>query len=666
MPKLLFLIITFFTFTLSSYAEDIDNLLNNFKHASDLSYKTKDEAKGNLIIYTRDDLERMQVNTLKDVLKSIRFINYQESRVGQPDLYNADPLVFNSGSVRIYLNNHELYSPLVGSGFAFFGDIGLDFIDHIEVYQGFPSFEFGTEPATIVIRLYSKTSEHHMGSKLKVQGGSYGANSQSVYHTGEIDDISYFAYVSRRDNQRKTIDYKNKELSRDVLMERIFLSLNSENHSFQLHASNMDGNAFMGSFMSVDSNLSSPDSTSLPDDTKVSNTFISAAFESNFQDKTLILNADIMQRKTHLTDIYTSPLAYRPRFNLGSQQQVTSSHQDMDENTYTLGLRKKFETQNNTFTTGIKFRHKRFDISDASLNSYLYTPPSTVSPTPTALNSTPPYKKTDIYSMFAQDQYSIDETQLFTISLMVQHYNNRHTTAQDYDLFQRRAGYVYTEDTWLAKTFISHEEFAPEPYFTVTGSGQYSNVNLKKSSYLSASQELSYNKNDTLSKIVLSYTKARDLHILDHLKLNNSSEDNDIIMASFEETFSFNTKDKLELQAYVVSLSSPFSNSSDSTHGGMIRMLNTYSKLDLFNELIIREKSSAKVKNSHDYSAGLIYHISQDFQLNIKGENLLDNSYEQTYIDQIYQTDKTTIESVDYLIAPVIERRFWLGMELLF
>lgn len=661
MFKVFFSVLIMTVFASSLYSDDIDNLLSDFKQASDLSFKTKDEVIGNLIVYTRDDLERMQANTLKDVLKSMRYLNYQESRLGQPDLFNADPLLFNSSSVRIYLNNHELYSPLVGSGFGFFGDIELDFVDHIEIYQGFPSFDFGTEAATIVVRLYSKTSEHHTGSRLKLQAGSYGANSQSAYNAGEVKGLSYFAYASRRDNQRKETSHDNQKLSRDARTERLYLSLSSQNHSLEIHGSNMNGDAFMGSFISIDSNVSSPDSTSLPDNSEINHKFISAALKSTFQEKSLILTASAMTRETHIRDTYTSPLAYRPYSDGISQLQVNASHQNMNEESYTLGLTKKFETSNNTFTAGAKFRHKRFDLDSSTLDSFIYTPPSTS--TPGSLNDPQPFSTTDIYTLFAQDEYSIDEHQLISLSLMVQHYHNRHTSVDDYHLLQRRIGYVYTKDEWIAKTFVSHEEFAPEPYFTVTDPGQYSNENLKKSSYLSAFQEVAYKTSSTHSKIVFGYTKTKDLPLLDsNFQLQNSTEDVHAFRASVEETISFNQNDKLELQAYVVSIDSPLSDSFKSNHGGMIRMLNTYRTFDVFNELVIREKSSSLVQNAHDYSAGIIYHVTQDLQFNLKGENLFDDGYEQAYINQI---DSSTGQ-IDYLIAPVIQRRIWLGMELLF
>ena len=57
-------------------ASEIDALLEKYKSESELSKKTKNENAGHLIVFTRDDLERMQVETLKDVLKSTRFFRF--------------------------------------------------------------------------------------------------------------------------------------------------------------------------------------------------------------------------------------------------------------------------------------------------------------------------------------------------------------------------------------------------------------------------------------------------------------------------------------------------------------------------------------------------------------------------------------------------------------
>ena len=655
--KNLFLLLIFFPICL--LANDFDSLLQNYKQAAELSNKTKDEAVGNLIVYTRDDIERMQANTLKDILKSMRFFPYEENRIGQSDLINVDPIVNGSGSIRVYLNEHELNSPLLGSGFMIFGDIELDFIDHLEIYQGFPAFDFGTEPATIVIRLYSKTAEHHSGGKIKAQLGTYGSNTLSAYLADESDGLSYLAYASRRENERKNSYYEGQSLLRDSRNERVYLSVKTDQHHFELHGSHTKAGGFIGNILSIDSPFSIPGSSTVPNDSLIRSKYMSASIHSQFQDKTLELTASIMKSTKDSSFQYNPAFSFRPNLVPLGQIHVNSTQGRVLEDSYTLGMTKKWLYDKHTFSTGLKFRHNSFDLTNAS-DLFLFT--GSVIPLPDS-SYEQPYNNTDIYAIFAQDEYALNENQIITLSLMLEHYHNKHTDIEDKTLTQARLGYILTHEAWVAKTFLTHEEFAPEPYQIVTPAALYSNENLDKSTFISILQEVSYQTSQTLTKFILGFNKTKGFPIPDAtLKLQNSSDDLNVILTSIEETISFNQNDKLEIQVYSLSLDNTGSYAYSPTHGGMIRMLNSYHQFDFFNEFIVLEKQSNLSHNSHDFNTGVIYHATNDLQFNLKAENLFQNSAEQDYTTQI---DAIT-QNINYLTEPINDRRIWIGMELLF
>jgi len=581
MYKIVVVLISFFI-TVAS-ADDFDTLLHDYHQASDLSLKTKNEAIGNIIVYTRNDLERMQVNSLKDVLKSMRFFSYRENRLGLPDLINADPVVYNSSTVRIYLNDHELNTPMLGSGISSFGDMELGFIDHLEIYQGFPSFDFGTEPATIVIRLYSKTAEHDTGSSVKAQFGTYGSNILNAYFADEIDDISYYIYASRYDNRRKDVLYDNQNLKRDRRTEQFYLSVASQNHHFEVQASHSKGNLFMGAPVSIDSPLSVPNSSSVPSGTNSNDKFISASLHSRFQEDTLILNASLVKNVNKYNSLYTPSLSFRPSPNPLGQVQLNSMSTEIVEDSYTINLTKKWKTKNNTFSSGVKFRHNYFSQRDLNLDAFLFIVPNVQIPVPLSANQQP-YSSTNIYSAFLNDEYSINDNQIVTLSLMMQEYDNRNTDIKNHTLFQSRFGYIYTNEQWVAKTFITSQEFAPSPYQVVSPSSFYSNTKLDKSDYISIFQEIRYQTEATDSKIVFGYTETNNFVLPgSNLQLENSKNSLSVLLASLEETIHFSQNDKLELQLYVSSLDSSNSQGYISTHGGLIRMLNTINEFDIFN-----------------------------------------------------------------------------------
>ena len=273
-----------------------------------------------------------------------------------------------------------------------------------------------------------------------------------------------------------------------------------------------------------------------------------------------------------------------------------------------------------------------------------------------------PYYSEDVYSLFLQDEYSIDEHQMVTFSLMGQHYHRKHSSVHDQKTFQGRLGYIYTDEHWVAKTFLSHQEFSSEPY--MTASTQYGNPDLDKEAYYSIFQEIGYRTDTTLTKLVLGCGKNEDTPILDadtasptYGKMINSDKDIYGHSAALEQTFFFREKDKLELQISTFFLESPEQNGRDGRHHiGVIRMLNTFGRFDLFNELLIYE-GYANVSNGHDYSAGVIYHATDDLRFNVKGENIFDDGLEWDYM---------VIPPDNSVIVPVIERRFRAGVEYLF
>lgn len=154
-----------------SYASDIENieeLLNTIQKKTDLSSKTKMENGGISFIYTRDDLERMQANYLKDILKSVYPFGYSENKFGLSDPMYLDSLhPFVSSAMRIFIDNQEITTSLYGSGLIVLGDIDIGFIDHIEIYSQNPSYEFSTEPTFVLIKLFQNHIKKMQVEKLQ-------------------------------------------------------------------------------------------------------------------------------------------------------------------------------------------------------------------------------------------------------------------------------------------------------------------------------------------------------------------------------------------------------------------------------------------------------------------------------------------------------------------
>lgn len=619
------ILLIFLIFISLTNAQELDALLDSYAKESELSKKTKDESAGNLIVYTRDDLERMQVESLKDILKSLRLFAYTENRMGQPDILNQDPINYYSSGFRVYLNETELVSGITGSGLILFGDIEMDFIDHVEIYQGFPSFDFGIEPATIVIRLYSKSAEHDEGGRVKTTLSTNGAHKENVYYTNSEDGISYFLYANHTDDKKDSYNYENETLKRDTKTNRFYGSVATDNHTLDFHFMKTKGDALLGTLVG-----------NIPDSTYRENQYINLSTNSNFLDKSLILNFSYAKIDTEYLSKYDSG---KYAFFNGNPNLISSYNPSVDEEIFTTSLKKRWDLESHTVTLGAQYRYKSFDMSDFYIDG-------TLSP------NTQAYNKESIYSIFIQDLITLTDNHLLSLSIMDQEFV-RNSNVDNQNTLQLRFGYIYTNKEWVAKTFISSQEFATDPYMLMK------NQNLEESTYRSILQEVSYATPQTLSKIILGYGNSDNMIIpTGYSSIENSPIKVPLLTAIAEFTYHFSQKDKLELQANYWYIESPEDKNADPTEhiSYVVRMLNSVSDFDIFNELLIHT-GYTDVDNAFDYSLGVKYNLNKDFHINFKGENIFDNS-----LDAYFYTFPPT----DQVIVPSVERRFTFGMEYLF
>lgn len=114
-------VLCLFTVMLLSEEVAMDKLLNQYRIENDLSEQTKQENEGQLTIFTRQDLERMQAYRLSDVLKTIKSFTYQNSVDGTPVMVNYTAQAFDSALVRLSINDHDIASLFYGSAVSVWG-----------------------------------------------------------------------------------------------------------------------------------------------------------------------------------------------------------------------------------------------------------------------------------------------------------------------------------------------------------------------------------------------------------------------------------------------------------------------------------------------------------------------------------------------------------------
>jgi iron complex outermembrane receptor protein len=611
---------------------DIDSLLDNIEKKTDLSSKTKLENGGISLVYTRDELNRMQAKNLNDVLKTAYLFGYAENRYGLPDPYNMGtnhPYV--SSSIRVFVDNQELTTGLYGSGFILYGDMDIGFVDHIEIYSGNPTYEYSTESTFVLIKLYSKKALKDEGSGVSANVGSYGDSFVSLYSSHELEDEwSYFAYASYSNDIRKKYNSFDTELSKDKTTSHAFVSFADDNNRILFDAIVQDRDTFMD--LSMDAT---------PEKADMKCTFLHVGYDGEYDNFSYLISYDMMNIDSNFKDDVTpKPPAYI--FPLESLEVNSESYIISAE------LKHNYVTESNKLITGIKYRYKGFDYEKVEAN---YVDARRVK-----------NKDQTVGTIFFENQYSIEENSILTTGVSFSSVQNSHSE-QDDDLWMYRIGHTYTTQEMIFKTIYSHMELSLDPYM-VDAYGTYITPGKKNITRQNIFMEdIIYEKSDNRFETILSYMITHD-HLMPDPQsglLYNYNDDINVLDATFRWTLDYNQFDQLYSTASISYISNVPNVEDIRKYELSIRGLNTYNKFDIFNELIYN-KNDKDGENYYDYNAGVIYHYNDDLSISAKGINIFNSSHTTTF----YRVDPQTFQKESPLKISPIDQHFMLGMEYLF
>ena len=625
------IIICFFVTNLFSKeveTKEIFNLLNSIEKKTDLSQKTKLENGGVSFIYTRDDLKRMQAKSLKDILKSTYPFGYNENRYGRPD-----PLTFNttapflSSMIRVFIDNQEITTGLYGSGIVVLGDIDLGFVDHIEIYTQNPSYEFSTEATFVLVKLYTKVAQKDEGGKVEISSSSYNANSVSGHYSQELDDWSYFSYVSKDNIKRKKYKSHNTELSRDKKRLHLLASLYNTNNRILFQAIRTKEDAFIGK---------SVDATPLKNTNDTD--FLHLGYDTKIKDFSFLASYDYMLNDKYFAD------------DIGA---IRTSDIKLSSHVYSTELKYNHIFLNNKLVVGGKYRVKKSHYTSRIANGVSLEVPNIDTQT--------------ISTVFLENQYSLEENSILTTGVSSSLVRNNNSS-QDDDLLMYRIGHTYTTKNFVFKTIASRVEISPDPYL-INGQNPYTVFGDKKVQTLdSIIEHITYEVDQNKYELLLTNLKSKNylVPVLPEMKIDNYDKDviTNGVLARW--THNYNTFDKLFLTfGYLKKEDLPFIG-EQKQYIGILKNINTYKKFDLFNEMLFY-KYSTEDKEFYDYSMGVKYHYSDDLTISFKGENLLNKAKTTSYARLNTQLLSSSILSQEepLEISP-IDRRVMISVEYLF
>jgi vitamin B12 transporter len=599
----------------------VEALLQEYDHKNDLSQKTIDENKGHLFLFTRERLEKMHAKTLKDVFKTTPVIYYHENRYALPDPLSSGTFeAYRSNFIRLYIDGVEITQGWLGSGLVLYGDLNIDFVDHIEFYYAPPSFEVSVEPAYMTIFLYSKDPKRDSGGNLDLIQGSRGYNSQSISYADVTDNYTYMLNLSHTDAKREKIpNGTNRPLSRDFKRTQLFASVIGEKQFAHLQIMDKRTDALAGLSLDATPLVSKADFLNLHVDYGLA---WSENWKAQFSYDRLM--TDLMQQD----DL--------PFLSVGSTP-VNRIFLNATNSTYSGELSYKNIWGKNHLSAGIKGRMKKLDTMAIQ----------------SVGNVTPAFNSETILSAFVQNQYLLNDKALISMGI---EYSRifRNAVVDDEDLMQLRLGYIYHHGKWSYKSYLYRSMFALDPFSRYLGMSLPLNVQAQVTSGIT--QELSCATEKSHTRLML--IAMKDQH---GLVQNQGTGNTKYLFSIVNYDYDFDTDNKVNIQFNYAYYKDIFFFDTLKDYSGYISSFNTYGEFDFYNG-VVWHQNSIDHKLYMDLTSTVSWNATENLTLTLKGDNLLNKAKRS----DLYRMNPMTNTPLAPLSISPIDRRIILELEYMF
>ncbi len=607
-------------------ASSLDSLLQEYKATADLSAVTKKESAGLVQVFTRQDLETMQAYTLKDVMKLIPLLHYTLAPNNIYLFSKASVSFMPTNILRIYINDHDVTSASFGSALPIWGNMPIEYIDHIEIYKGSSSIEFGNEPAVLIIRIYTKTAERDLGSKLRLNTDSRGSKGIDFYHSSQFDNGSLFGYVHVDSLGYKKYYHDGYPLKRDSRNKLAYLHTLYKNHSLEIARYDLNAKPFLGNgkeYHPIGGGLDATHSY-LHYQYKKDATLLEASYDHLDYDRTYL---DAEGTYYNL---------------LGTPTFASYWNMNYIDDIYYTGARHEFQFEQFEATVGTFLKRKKI-TKDGHFDS----------------NTVHDSLTKDMKSIYGDFRYYFDTHRKFMgfFSIKGDYYSFDHGIKGKNKLILR-AGLIRNWNHWQIKTTLVKNYFPIEMYklYSVNNIPYITNPYLKNENVRIAFVETSYKKGayrlmlrygHEIFKNQISYSPTIGFYNI-HKKIYS-----DIFEGELQ--YNFNPLNNIVFNIY-------YSNNSQNVRyspsfGAITRLYNSFGGWSIYHEFSYKNSyyhkiTHEKIASSIDYTAAIKYAINKDLYIGIRGENLFNKGFKQTYSkikDQTYTVyDRRVIFNLEY------------------
>ncbi|PLY06680.1 MAG: TonB-dependent receptor [Arcobacter sp.] len=597
----------FITFYSIAFSNSIDNLLQEYNASSEKSLKTVDEKLGHVFIYSQKEIQLMQYHKLNDILKELPLLNLNKNRFGQSTLSLAGTKTTVSGFFRFFINDHEISSIYDQSPSLTWGNLPLDFVDHIEIYYGESSLALGNDTGIYFIRLYTKTPSKENGTELNLTSTSKDSNSQSITDSRAFENgWAYLFYL----NNTKTKD--SDKYSNDENRKYLFLDISNENTNINFGYSDVKKNNYMGYAMD-----NSPENGEIK-----SKDFYLDITHYLLKDKSLKVKTSIDVNETKYSEENSSGMLLVPTLNLRNiglslPKKYNENLKLKKLNTY---ISKSYNYKNNNFLAAFNISKKEYEVKNRNAVNFINQNLNT---------NYNDYNNEQITSFIFQDDYKVNENLFLIANTKFDKYKRNGSLSNSSEKLHR-VGVIYTPfKNFGLKSFYT-KTYLPPTFYNIDFTDK-NNQNIKTQKYDIFTIQGVYTTEK--SKFSTTYHRTYIDDFIYSTPVGFINIDHTIKTSGFIYSYEylFNKKNKLQVN-YFTTKSSEKINSSD--RGGYIKYVGEYDNFEYFTSLIYRNSYDYKgteVKASYDFNLGTSYNYSKSLKFSLKGENLLNKGSKSLY-----------------------------------
>jgi len=619
-------VILFFLFVVNLFAVNLTVLLNQIEKNEDLSNKTKQESSGISYVITRYQLDMMQARYLRDILKNT-IIGYEISRYGVLDPWRANNLPYSSNGIRVFIDNQEITTAQFDSGLFLLGNINLSFVDHIEVYYLNPSYSISTEPAYIIIKLYSKSPKKDEGKRIEASYGTFGSNSVNFDVADEKSN--YYLHFSRSEVNHKKIQIEDKSISRDNNNAHFLWTYGYGNTNVLLNAIYQNQDPFLG--ISWDGKI---------DDGSQIYKEVHFGIEHKVDNWKLEYTCDYLRNNLYYYEENGLFVKNVPPYSIVIKEIKTTGYGIVN----TLKASYNENKDDHKLIFGFDFRNKNVNYTDVKVNDMEMDYDG--------------MKKQSIISAYIEDNIQTKENLIFTLGYKFSKYLN--DIMPDYNLHQYKANitYLYNKNN-IYKVSYQHLEYSI-PIYLYNNLYATSFLKPQKIDALIGKYKRNFNTHDI--ELVGFYGINKNYPIMqENGTLTTNDKDIYIKYISLKYHKNYNViNDFVAEYLYLKPENIPLNRSY------VLLVLNThrYKKFDFFENLVYKNhefkvKGVKSRKDGVDVSLGVKYNYNDNLSFSIKGENIFGTNYENTYL-RVVNFDISNIEGVN---LELIDRKFTVSME---